>query len=112
VAREGRASVVATAQGQMGRVRRTGRDLAFNMATRKRNAPCGAKDDVRPIEPRALSVPSAARAAGISRSMLYKLAAAGKLKPRISHRFRLDQAAEALHAVIDRAVIGKAVLVS
>ena len=78
MAREGRASVVATAQGQMGRVRRTGRDLAFNMATRKRNAPCGAKDDVRPIEPRALSVPSAARAAGISRSMLYKLAAAGK----------------------------------
>ncbi len=43
---------------------------------------------------------------------LTKLAAAGKLKPRISHRFRLDQAAEALHAVIDRAVIGKAVLVS
>jgi len=43
---------------------------------------------------------------------LTKLAAAGKLKPRISHRFRLDQAREALQAVIDRAVIGKAVLVS
>ena len=42
---------------------------------------------------------------------LTKLAAEGKLKPRISHRFRLDQAAEALQAVIDRAVIGKAVLV-
>src|SRR5688500_16979406 len=43
---------------------------------------------------------------------LTALAAQGKLKPRISHRFRLDQAAEALQAVIDRAVIGKAVLVS
>jgi NADPH2:quinone reductase len=40
------------------------------------------------------------------------LAAQGKLRPRISHTFRLDQAAEALQAVIDRAVIGKAVLVS
>jgi NADPH2:quinone reductase len=44
--------------------------------------------------------------------VLTELAAQGKLKPRISHRFRLDQAAEALHAVIDRAVIGKAVLIS
>jgi NADPH2:quinone reductase len=43
---------------------------------------------------------------------LTKLAAAGKLRPRISHRFRLDQAREALQAVIDRAVIGKAVLLS
>jgi len=43
---------------------------------------------------------------------LTELAGQGKLKPRISHRFRLDQAAEALHAVIDRSVIGKAVLVS
>jgi NADPH:quinone reductase len=43
---------------------------------------------------------------------LTRLAAAGRLKPRISHRFRLDQAREALQAVIDRAVIGKAVLVS
>ena len=42
---------------------------------------------------------------------LTRLAGEGKLKPRISHRFRLDQAAEALRAVIDRAVIGKAVLV-
>jgi NADPH:quinone reductase-like Zn-dependent oxidoreductase len=40
------------------------------------------------------------------------LARQGKLKPRISHRFRLDQTAEALQAVIDRAVIGKAVVVS
>ncbi len=44
--------------------------------------------------------------------VLTELAGQGKLKPRISHRFRLDQAAEALQAVIDRVVIGKAVLVS
>ena len=44
--------------------------------------------------------------------LLTQLAGQGKLKPRISHRFRLDQAAEALQAVIDRAVIGKAVLVN
>jgi NADPH2:quinone reductase len=43
---------------------------------------------------------------------LTELAAAGRLRPRISHRFRLDQAREALQAVIDRTVIGKAVLVS
>lgn len=44
--------------------------------------------------------------------VLTELAGQGKLKPRISHRFRLDQAAEALQVVIDRKVIGKAVLVS
>ncbi len=43
---------------------------------------------------------------------LTRLAGEGKLKPRISHRFPLEQAADALRAVIDRAVIGKAVLVS
>src|SRR5262245_35354105 len=43
---------------------------------------------------------------------LTELAGQGKLKPRISHRFRLDQAAEAVQAVIDRAVIGKAVVLS
>ena len=43
---------------------------------------------------------------------LILMAEQGKLRPRISHTFRLDQAAEALQAVIDRAVIGKAVLVS
>ena len=36
----------------------------------------------------------------------------GKLQPRISHRFPLERAAEAVQAVIDRKVIGKAVLVS
>jgi NADPH2:quinone reductase len=41
---------------------------------------------------------------------LIGLAEEGKLRPRISHTFRLDQAAEALQVVIDRAVIGKAVL--
>jgi NADPH:quinone reductase len=44
--------------------------------------------------------------------VLVGLAEQGKLLPRISHTFRLDQAAEALHVVIDRAVIGKAVLLS
>jgi NADPH2:quinone reductase len=43
---------------------------------------------------------------------LVKLAEDGNLRPRISHTFRLDQAAEALQVVIDRKVIGKAVLVS
>jgi len=43
---------------------------------------------------------------------LARLAAAGKLRPRISHRFPLEQAAAALQAVSDRQVIGKAVLVS
>ncbi len=42
---------------------------------------------------------------------LAALAAEGKLRPRISHRFPLDEAAAAVQAVIDRAVIGKAVLV-
>lgn len=44
--------------------------------------------------------------------VLIELAGEGKLKPRISHRYHLDQAAEAVQAVIDRRVIGKAVLVS
>ncbi len=43
---------------------------------------------------------------------LVDLAGQGKLKPRISHRFRLEQTAEAMQAVIDRTVIGKAVVVS
>jgi NADPH2:quinone reductase len=43
---------------------------------------------------------------------LIVLAEQGRLRPRISHTFRLDQAAEALQMVIDRAVIGKAVLLS
>jgi NADPH:quinone reductase len=43
---------------------------------------------------------------------LITLAEQGKLRPRISHTFRLDQAAEALQVVIDRRVIGKAVLLS
>jgi NADPH2:quinone reductase len=49
-------------------------------------------------------------AAANSRALL-ELAAQGKLKPRIWHRFRLDEAAEAVQALIDRQVIGKAVLV-
>src|ERR1051325_1114667 len=42
---------------------------------------------------------------------LVELAAQGKLRPRISHRFPLEQAADAIQAVIGRTVIGKAVLV-
>jgi NADPH2:quinone reductase len=41
---------------------------------------------------------------------LIGLAAAGKLKPRIWRRYPLEQAAAAVEALIDRAVIGKAVL--
>ena len=41
---------------------------------------------------------------------LLQLAGEGKLRPRISHRFPLVQAADALRAVINREVIGKAVL--
>ena len=43
---------------------------------------------------------------------LIALAEKGRLRPRISHTFPLKQAAEALQVVIDRAVIGKAVLLS
>jgi NADPH2:quinone reductase len=43
---------------------------------------------------------------------LMALAADGKLQPRISHRFPLGRAAEAVQALIDRKVIGKAVLTS
>jgi NADPH:quinone reductase len=42
---------------------------------------------------------------------LVELAGQGKLRPRISHRFPLERAADAIQAVIDRKVIGKAVLV-
>jgi NADPH:quinone reductase len=42
--------------------------------------------------------------------MLIELAGQGKLRPRISHRFPLERAADAIQAVIDRKVIGKAVL--
>jgi NADPH2:quinone reductase len=42
---------------------------------------------------------------------LLDLAAAGKIRPRIWRSFPLERAAEAFQAVIDRKVIGKAVLV-
>ena len=41
---------------------------------------------------------------------LVELAGEGKLRPRISHRFPLERAGDAIQAVIDRKVIGKAVL--
>jgi len=44
--------------------------------------------------------------------ILLGLAAEGKLKPRISHRFPLEHAAEAIQAIIEREIIGKAVLTS
>ena len=44
--------------------------------------------------------------------VLTDLAGQGKLRPRISHRFPLDQTTQALQAVIERTVIGKAVVVS
>jgi NADPH:quinone reductase len=43
--------------------------------------------------------------------LLCELAAEGKLRPRISHRFPLERAADAVQAVIDRKVIGKAVII-
>ena len=49
-------------------------------------------------------------AAANTRALL-DLAAQGRLKPRIWRRFPLERAAEAVQALIDRAVIGKAVLV-
>jgi NADPH:quinone reductase len=49
-------------------------------------------------------------AAANTRALL-DLAAQGKLKPRIWRRFRLEEAAAAIQALIDRQVIGKAVLV-
>jgi NADPH2:quinone reductase len=42
---------------------------------------------------------------------LVELAGQGKLKPRIWRRFPLEQAGDAIQALIDRRVIGKAVLV-
>lgn len=44
-------------------------------------------------------------------STLVELAAQGKLKPRIWRRFPLERAADVMQALIDREVIGKAVLV-
>ncbi|HEV2336324.1 MAG TPA: NADPH:quinone oxidoreductase family protein [Stellaceae bacterium] len=43
--------------------------------------------------------------------ILVGLAAEGKLRPRISHRFPLERAADAVQAVIDRKAIGKVVIV-
>jgi len=43
--------------------------------------------------------------------LLVGLAGEGKLRPRISHSFPLERAGDALQAVIDRKVIGKAVLI-
>jgi NADPH:quinone reductase len=50
-------------------------------------------------------------AAANNRALL-ELAGEGKLKPRIWRRFHLEEAAAAIRALIDRQVIGKAVLTS
>lgn len=42
--------------------------------------------------------------------LLVELAGEGKLRPRISHSFPLQRAGDAIQAIIDRKVIGKAVL--
>jgi len=42
--------------------------------------------------------------------LLVELAGEGKLRPRISHSFPLERAGDAIQAIIDRQVIGKAVL--
>jgi NADPH:quinone reductase len=44
--------------------------------------------------------------------VLLGLAGTGKLRPRISHRFPLECAADAIQALIDRKVMGKAILLS
>jgi NADPH2:quinone reductase len=49
--------------------------------------------------------------AGANIETLVELAGQGKLKPRIWRRFPLEAAADAIQALIDRKVIGKAVLV-
>jgi NADPH2:quinone reductase len=41
---------------------------------------------------------------------LPRLAALGVMRPHISHRFPMEQAADAFRALIDRQVIGKAVI--
>jgi NADPH2:quinone reductase len=43
---------------------------------------------------------------------LFDMFESGKLKPHISHRFPLENAADALNAIIRREVVGKAVLVT
>ncbi len=42
---------------------------------------------------------------------IIRLGGDGKLRPHISQRFPLERAADAIQAIIDRKVIGKAVLV-
>jgi NADPH2:quinone reductase len=54
---------------------------------------------------------SAPELAAANTRVLLDLAAAGRIRPRISHRFPLERAADAVRALIDRQVIGKAVLV-
>jgi hypothetical protein len=52
------------------------------MASKKRNAPAGAGENVRACEPLALRIGDAAKVAAISRSLMYKLISQGK-GPRV-----------------------------
>jgi NADPH2:quinone reductase len=47
---------------------------------------------------------------GYSYAELPKLAALGVMRPHISHRFPMERAADAFRALIDRKVVGKAVI--
>ena len=47
---------------------------------------------------------------GYSYAELPKLAAIGVMRPHISHRFPMERAADAFRALIDRKVVGKAVI--
>jgi len=42
--------------------------------------------------------------------VLPRLAAAGVMRPHISHRFPMERAADAFRALIDRRVVGKVVI--
>ncbi len=47
-----------------------------------------------------------------SKVAMKKLAAGGLMRPHISHRFALDQAAQGLNALASRAIIGRAVILT
>jgi NADPH:quinone reductase len=50
--------------------------------------------------------------AALSTKALQELAEQGVMRPHISHRFRLDQASDALRVLEDRSVIGRAIVIA